>query len=99
MLNISPRMNKVKPSATMAVTEQSAALRAQGIEVIDFGAGEPDFDTPARIKRAALIALEQGATKYTPVGGTAVLKEAIVAKLRRDNDLEYVPAEVMASCG
>jgi len=98
-MTLSPRMKKIKPSATMAVTEASAALRAQGIKVIDFGAGEPDFDTPAHIKKAAEVALEAGATKYTPVGGTAVLKQAIVTKLKRDNGLEYSAAEVIASCG
>jgi len=92
-------MKMIKPSATMAVTEASAALRAQGIQVIDFGAGEPDFSTPEHICNAATRALAAGATKYTPVGGTAALKQAIVAKLKRDNGLEYAPAEVIASCG
>ncbi len=96
---MSRRISQIKPSATMAVTEKSAALRAQGVDVIDFGAGEPDFDTPAHIKRAAVEALDKGATKYTPVGGTAVLKQAIVAKLHRDNSLEYSAPEVIASCG
>lgn len=96
---LSSRMKKIKPSATMAVTEASAALRAQGIQVVDFGAGEPDFDTPDHIKQAAREAIASGATKYTPVGGTVALKQAIIAKLKRDNGLEYTPQEVMASCG
>ncbi len=98
-MRLSERMKLVKPSATMAVTERLAAMRAEGIEVIDFGAGEPDFDTPEHIKQAAIRALRAGATKYTPVGGTAALKQAIVTKLRRDNGLDYSAAEVMASCG
>ncbi|HVN85814.1 MAG TPA: pyridoxal phosphate-dependent aminotransferase [Candidatus Binatia bacterium] len=98
-MNLSERVRLIKPSATMAVTEQAAALRAQGIELIDFGAGEPDFDTPENIKQAAVRALAAGETKYTPVGGTAVLKKAIITKLQRDNGLTYVPAEVLASCG
>lgn len=81
------------------VTVQVAALRRQGVEVIDFGAGEPDFDTPEHIKEAAIAALKRGQTKYTPVGGTAELKEAVVAKLRRDNGLTYSPQEVTANCG
>ena len=98
-MTLSSRMQKIKPSATMAVTEASAALRAQGIQVIDFGAGEPDFSTPEHICNAATRAVAAGATKYTPVGGTAALKKAIIAKLERDNGLAYTPAEVIASCG
>jgi aspartate aminotransferase len=81
------------------VTVKVAALRREGIEVIDFGAGEPDFDTPEHIKDAAIAALKQGKTKYTPVGGTAEVKEAIIAKLQRDNDLEYALPEVTTGCG
>jgi aspartate aminotransferase len=98
-MNLNERVRLIKPSATMAVTEQAAALRAKGIELIDFGAGEPDYDTPAHIKEAAVRALAAGQTKYTPVGGTAVLKQAILAKLRRDNGLTYEASEVLASCG
>jgi aspartate aminotransferase len=98
-MNLNERVRLIKPSATMAVTEKAAALRAQGVELIDFGAGEPDFDTPAHIKQAAVRALEAGATKYTPVGGTAALKQAIIAKLARDNHLAFTPPEVMVSCG
>jgi aspartate aminotransferase len=99
IMKLSERVGAIKPSATMAVTEQAAALRAKGVEVIDFGAGEPDFDTPSNIKQAAVRALESGQTKYTPVGGTAALKQAIVRKLARDNGLSYEVGEVMASCG
>jgi aspartate aminotransferase len=93
------RLGLVKPSATLAVTAATAALRAQGKDVVDFGTGEPDFDTPEHIKRAAVAAMAAGQTKYTPVGGTAALKQAIVAKLARDNTLTYAPEEVIASCG
>lgn len=96
---LSNRVALVKPSATMLVTEKATRLRAQGADLIDFGAGEPDFDTPEHIKDAAIEAMRGGQTKYTPVGGTDVLKAAIVAKLRRDNGLAYEKHEVLASCG
>jgi aspartate aminotransferase len=98
-MRISERMSAIKPSATMAVTEKAAALRARGVEVLNLGAGEPDFDTPEHIKEAAAAAMRQGQTKYTPVGGTLELKTAIVAKLARDNGLTYDTSEVVASCG
>jgi aspartate aminotransferase len=98
-MTLAKRLQLIKPSPTLMVTVQVAALRRQGIEVIDFGAGEPDFDTPEHIKEAAVTALKQGKTKYTPVGGTAELKEAIVAKMQRDNGLTYSMQEVTANCG
>lgn len=98
-MRLSDRLSLIKPSATMMVTEKASALRSQGIDVIDFGAGEPDFDTPEGIKEAAVQAVRAGQTKYTPVGGTEALKNAIIAKLRRDNGLEYARNEVLASCG
>jgi aspartate aminotransferase len=98
-MNLARRLQLIKPSPTLMVTVQVAALRRQGIEVIDFGAGEPDFDTPEHIKEAAVTALKQGKTKYTPVGGTAELKEAIVAKMQRDNRLTYSMQEVTTNCG
>jgi aspartate aminotransferase len=98
-MNISSRIGLIKPSATMAVTEKASALRAQGIDLIDFGAGEPDFDTPEPIKQAAADAMRAGKTKYTPVAGTDELKGAILTKLRRDNGLTYEKREVIASCG
>lgn len=93
------RLGKVKPSPTLMVTMKVAALRREGIQVIDFGAGEPDFDTPDHIKDAAIAAIRAGSTKYTPVGGTADVKEAVRTKLRRDNNLEYALSEVTTSCG
>ncbi|MFI5366118.1 MAG: pyridoxal phosphate-dependent aminotransferase [Candidatus Binatia bacterium] len=98
-MDVSSRLGLIKPSATMAVTEKATALRAQGVDLIDFGAGEPDFDTPEPIKTAAAAAMRAGKTKYTPVGGTDELKTAIVTKLRRDNGLTYAKREVIASCG
>lgn len=98
-MQLSERVKWIKPSATLAVTEKAAALRSQGIGVIDLGAGEPDFDTPENIKEAARRAMAAGQTKYTPVGGTDELKSAIVAKLARDNGLEFSKSEVIASCG
>jgi len=98
-MNLAKRLQLIKPSPTLMVTVQVAALRRQGIEVIDFGAGEPDFDTPEHIKEAAVVALKQGKTKYTPVGGTAELKEAIITKLQRDNGLTYGMQEVTTNCG
>ena len=96
---ISHRLSTIKPSATLAVTEAAAGMRAKGIPVIDLGAGEPDFETPPHIRAAAAQAMECGHTKYTPVGGTLALKHAIVEKLHRDNHFEYETREVMASCG
>src|SRR5260221_13288140 len=98
-MNLAKRLQLIKPSPTLMVTVQVAALRRQGIDVIDFGAGEPDFDTPDHIKAAAVTALKQGKTKYTPVGGTAELKEAIIAKLQRDNGFTYAMDEVISNCG
>lgn len=98
-MRLSTRLAKIKPSATLAVTAALAELRRQGKDVVDFGTGEPDFDTPEHIKAAATKALAAGKTKYTPVGGTLELKQAIITKLARDNGLTYAPEEVIASCG
>jgi len=98
-MRLSRRLGLVKPSATLAVTAAAAALRQQGKDVIDFGTGEPDFDTPEHIKAAAVAAIAGGQTKYTPVGGTLALKQAIATKLARDNGLAYGPKEIIACCG
>jgi len=98
-MKISSRLGAVKPSATFAMAAEAAALRAEGRSIIDLSVGEPDFDTPEHVKAAARDALARGLTKYTPIGGLDVLKDAVVVKLRRDNALEYARAEVMASCG
>ncbi len=98
-LSVSQRVQRVKPSPTLAVTALAAELRAQGRDVIGLGAGEPDFDTPEHIKAAAIQAIENGQTKYTAVDGTAELKAAIIDKFRRDNSLEYAPDQVLVSSG
>jgi aspartate aminotransferase len=93
------RLKTLAPSSTLAVQAKARALRAQGLDVISFGAGEPDFDTPQRIKDAAARAMRDGHTKYTEVGGILELRAAICAKLRRDHGLAYEPADVLVSCG
>ena len=98
-MKLASRVAKVKPSETLAITAKANALRAQGRDVIGFGAGEPDFDTPDHIKQAAIRAIEAGFTKYTPVGGTDELKDSIIAKLKTDNRLEYKRSQVVVSCG
>ncbi|NMB64361.1 MAG: pyridoxal phosphate-dependent aminotransferase [Spirochaetes bacterium] len=98
-MELAKRLSKIKPSPTLAVTALANSLKAQGIDVIGFGSGEPDFDTPQSIKNAAVKALEQGKTKYTPSGGIPELKKAIVEKFKRDNNLEYKISEVTVNCG
>lgn len=98
-MQISDRAKSVKPSPTLTIDAKAKALKAAGEDVIGFGAGEPDFDTPENIKQAAIKALAKGQTKYTAVGGTDELKDAIRAKLKRDNDLEYSREEIIVSCG
>ncbi len=98
-MRLAARIAKIKPSETLAITAKANSLRAQGKDVIGFGAGEPDFDTPVNIKNAAIKAIETGFTKYTPVGGTDELKDAIVAKLKRDSGLEYKRSQIVVSCG
>jgi aspartate aminotransferase len=96
---LSSRAKELKPSPTLALTAKVKSMQAQGIRVISFGAGEPDFDTPAHIKQAAIQAIHEGFTKYTAVGGTDELKDAIIAKFQRDNHLTYKRSQVLASCG
>lgn len=93
------RLAKVKPSPTMAVTARAKAMRDAGRDVIGLGAGEPDFDTPEHVKEAAIAAIRSGQTKYTPVGGTNELKQAVVDKFRRENSLIYELSEVLVSVG
>ncbi len=96
---LSNRVQKVRPSPTLAITAQAAELRAQGKDVISLGAGEPDFDTPAHIKSAAAEAIQSGFTKYTAVDGTTELKSAIIDKFKRDNSLEFTEDQILVSCG
>jgi aspartate aminotransferase len=98
-LSVSKRMARVKPSPTAAVTALTAELKAAGRDIINLGTGEPDFDTPQAIKNAAVAAIAAGATKYTPIDGTAELKAAIQRKFARDNDLHYESAQIVVSSG
>jgi len=98
-VKLASRIGKIKPSPTLAITARAQALRAEGRDIIGFGAGEPDFDTPEHIKRAAIIALEEGFTKYTPVGGIDELKDAVAAKLKEENNLQYSRSQIFVSCG
>jgi aspartate aminotransferase len=98
-MRLSERVKWIKPSPTLAITAKAQSMRAAGRNIINFGAGEPDFDTPDHIKKAAISAIEAGFTKYTPVGGIDELKDAIIAKLKHDNGLEYGRPNIFASCG
>ena len=96
---LADRLKTLVPSATLAMNAKARAMRAQGIDVISFSVGEPDFDTPKHIKDAAVRALDKGQTKYTEVGGIPELRAAVCHKLKRDHGLEYAPDEVTVSCG
>ena len=98
-MDLSNRVQAIKPSPTLAVTARAAALKAEGRDIIGLGAGEPDFDTPQHIKDAAIGAINRGFTKYTAVDGTPSLKAAIIAKFKRDNGLDYTPKQILVSCG
>ena len=98
-MKLANRVHAIKPSPTLAVTALAAALKAQGKDIVGLGAGEPDFDTPAHIKDAAIAAIRGGFTKYTAVDGTPSLKQAIIAKFKRDNSLEYTAQQILVSCG
>ncbi|PKP82183.1 MAG: aspartate aminotransferase [Alphaproteobacteria bacterium HGW-Alphaproteobacteria-18] len=98
-IRLSDAINRVKPSATIAVTTKANEMKRQGLDVIGLGAGEPDFDTPENIKEAAIRAMREGKTKYTPSDGIPELKEAICAKFARENGLTYKPSQVNVSPG
>ncbi len=98
-MKLTQRAKRIKPSATIAVMSKAKAMRASGIDVVDLGVGEPDFDTPIPIKRAAREAMEKGHTKYTPVGGMDALKDAVVDRISLDLGLTYRREEVVVSCG
>lgn len=98
-IKLAARVQAVKPSATLAIDARAKALKAAGKDVVGLGAGEPDFDTPDHIKAAAIKAIHDGFTKYTPVEGTLGLREAIVAKFQRENGLAYTPDQILVSCG
>ena len=98
-MELSQRVQAIKESPTLAVSARAARLKAEGKDIIGLGVGEPDFDTPQHIKDAAKKAIDDGFTKYTPVGGIPSLKNAIVAKLKRDNNLDYAAREVIVGVG
>jgi aspartate aminotransferase len=98
-MRLSKKTSLIKPSPTLSIDAKAKMLKASGKDVINFGAGEPDFDTPDNIKDAAVKAIRDGFTKYTPVGGIDELKEAIIEKLKKDNNLHYEKNEIMVSCG
>ena len=98
-MRISKRCQNIKGSVTLEIDAKAKEMKAQGLDVVGFGAGEPDFDTPEHIRRAAKDALDRGMTRYTPASGTMELKKAICAKFRRDNGLEYEPAQIVVSNG
>src|SRR5579862_8248841 len=96
---IAERLKRLKPSPTIGVTDKARKLKAAGRDVIGLGAGEPDFDTPQHIKDAAKRAIDQGETKYTQVDGTPALKQAICAKFKRENGLDYAPEQISVGAG
>src|SRR5713226_1063409 len=96
---IAARLSRIKPSPTLAMTKRALELKAAGRDVIGLSAGEPDFDTPANIKEAAIAAMWRGDTKYTAVDGTPALKQAVAAKFKRENGLDYAPAQIIVGTG
>ncbi len=98
-MGIAKRALSIKPSPTLATAAKAKAMKSQGIDVVDFGVGEPDFDTPDNVKQAGIKAIQSGFTKYTPAGGTDELKEAVMEKFKRDNGLHYEKSQILISCG
>jgi aspartate aminotransferase len=98
-MGIAKRAQAIKPSPTLATAAKAKAMKMQGIDVVDFGVGEPDFDTPENVKQAGIRAIQSGFTKYTPAGGTDELKEAVIEKFKKDNNLAYEKSQVLISCG
>src|SRR5699024_5165092 len=99
MKQLSERVSTVTPSATLAITAKAKQMKEDGIDVIGLGAGEPDFNTPSPIIEAAYRAMKEGKTTYTPSGGLPALKDAIIAKLKRDQRLDYTREQVMVGTG
>lgn len=97
--HLSSRVQRIRPSPTIAVTQRADELKRSGKDIIGLGAGEPDFDTPSHIKDAAIAAIRSGFTKYTAVDGTVELKQAIIGKFKRDNNLQFAPDQVLVSVG
>ena len=99
MSRISHRVDQIKPSATITVSMKAMQLKAQGNDIVSLGFGEPDFDTPEHIREAAIAAIHEGKTRYTQVDGTPELKQAVIEKFRRDNELNYEPGQILVSNG
>ena len=99
MQPLSDRLNRLTPSATLAMSQRSAELKAQGVDVINMSVGEPDFNTPDHIKEAAIRAVQENYSRYSPVPGYPALKQAIVNKLKNENGLEYAPSQILCSNG
>ncbi|MBR0274523.1 MAG: pyridoxal phosphate-dependent aminotransferase [Bacteroidaceae bacterium] len=99
MSTLSDRLNRLAPSATLAMSQRSSELKAQGVDVINMSVGEPDFNTPDHIKAAAIKAVEENYSRYSPVPGYPSLKQAIVAKLKNENNLDYAPSQILCSNG
>ena len=99
MNQLSDRLNRLAPSATLAMSQKSSELKAQGVDVINLSVGEPDFNTPDHIKAAAIKAVEENYSRYSPVPGYPALREAIAAKLKNENGLDYTPAQILCSNG
>ena len=98
-MNLSKKGLSISPSSTLAIDAKAKKMKAEGVDVIGFGAGEPDFDTPSHIKKAAIAAIEAGFTKYTPASGIMDLKQAVCDKLKKDNGINYVPSQIVISNG
>ncbi|MCL4503964.1 MAG: pyridoxal phosphate-dependent aminotransferase [Deltaproteobacteria bacterium] len=98
-MQVASRIRQIPPSATLALNAKANQLKAQGVDIVNFGVGEPDFDTPVNIREAAIRAINEGFTRYTPVGGIPDLKEAIIEKFQGDYGLTYKPGEILVSCG
>ena len=98
-MQLARRIRQIPPSATLALNAKANQLKAQGVDIVNFGVGEPDFDTPDNIREAAIRAIREGFTRYTPVGGTPELKAAIANRFQADYGLSYKPSEILVSCG
>ena len=98
-MNLSEKFSNISPSPTLAIDSKFKQMKAEGMDVVGFGAGEPDFDTPAHIKQAAIDAINNNFTRYTPASGTLDLKKAVCRKFKRDNGLDYEPSQIVISNG
>ena len=98
-MELSKRAMSIKASTTMAISSKAAEMKAAGLPVVTFGAGEPDFNTPEHIRQAGIDAINNGQTRYTPAAGTPQLRQAVCDKLKRDNGLDYEPAQIVISNG